>query len=71
MESGIDAGQVQADVEVVAVPVGVHGHRGGPGGGAEHLLGEPVQLAERVGAHEHDWCLLTWSGCQVTLTGFI
>jgi hypothetical protein len=24
------------------------------GGGAEYLLGKPVQLTERVGAHEHD-----------------
>jgi hypothetical protein len=36
--SGIDAGQVESDVEVVALPVGVHGHRGGPGGGVEHRL---------------------------------
>src|SRR5690348_17562506 len=28
-----DAGQLQADVEIVALPVGVHGHSGGPARG--------------------------------------
>src|ERR1700753_2006083 len=65
----IDTGQVEVDIEAVTSPVGVHGHRGGPGGGAEHLLSEPVQFAERVRAHEHD------GGCfarsvYVTLTAF-
>jgi curved DNA-binding protein CbpA len=31
------------------VAVGVHRHRGGPSGGAEHLLGEPVQFADAPG----------------------
>src|SRR5207302_338423 len=57
----VDAGQVQADVEAVTPPVGIHRHRGRAGGGAEHLLGEPVQFAERVGAHEHDRYLLVVS----------
>ena len=32
---------------VVTLPVGIHQHRGRPGCGAEHLLGEPVEFAER------------------------
>jgi hypothetical protein len=51
-----DAGQVEADDELVAGAVGVHRHRGrlGPGAGAaEDLLGEAVELAEGVGAHQH------------------
>src|ERR1700733_5207962 len=66
----VDAGQVEVDVELVAVAVGVHRHRGRSGGGAEDLLGDPVQFAERVGAHEHGWASLPCRMC-VTLTRFI
>ena len=33
------------------------GISGRPGCGAEHLLGEPVQVTERVGAHQHQYHL--------------
>lgn len=51
-----DAGQVKENSEVVALPVGGHRHHRGPGRGSEDLLDEPVELAERVGAHDqsHD-----------------
>jgi hypothetical protein len=61
---GGDPGQVQADVEVVALAPGVHRHRGGAGGGAEHLLGEPVQLAERVGAQRQGMGRSRWPQVQ-------
>ena len=64
---GLDARQVEVDVEAVAAAIGVHQHRGRPGGGAENLLGEPVQLTERVGAHEHDQVPPCRVGCDVTL----
>ncbi len=41
------------DDEVVAGPVGVHRHDGGPVVGTEHLLRESVEFAEGVGTHEH------------------
>src|SRR6185437_4345384 len=41
--SWIDAGQVEVNVEAVAPAIRVHGHRGGPRGSTEYLLGEPVQ----------------------------
>ena len=48
-----DAGQVEVDVEGVAIAVGIHRHRGRPGGCSEELLGEPVEVTERVGTHKH------------------
>src|SRR6185437_5958736 len=50
---GADAGQVEVNVEGVALAVGVHRHRRRAGSGAEYLLGEPVEFAERVGTHKH------------------
>ena len=54
---GVDAGEVEDGHEVVAVAVRVHGHGGGSGpasaAGAGEVLGEAVELAEGVGAHQH------------------
>ena len=65
---GAGAGQVEVDEEGVALAVGIHRHRCRPGGSSEHLLGEPVEFAERIGADKHDRSLLTsgrpvWARC--------
>jgi hypothetical protein len=41
-------------VEPVALTLGVDVHDGGPAGRAEEGLREAVDVAERVGSHEHD-----------------
>ena len=50
---GADAGHVELDDEVVALAVGVDRHGGGSSVRAEDLLGDPVELVERIGAHQH------------------
>ena len=65
-----DAGQVELDVEAVTLAPGVHQHGRGSGQGAlrgEELLGEAVQLTERVGADQH--CLHLRSGVVVLAGG--
>ena len=64
---GADAGQVEVDVEGVALAVGVHRHGRRPGGCPEELLGEPVEVAERVGAHKHLEPPNQWSLSELTL----
>lgn len=52
----VHPGQIEADHVLVAGAVGVQRHRGRtrPGTGrAQELLGQTVQLTERVGAHQH------------------
>ena len=53
------AGQVELDDEPVALAPGVHRHHRGTVGGAEDLLGEAVEVTERVGGtqqhHMSSW----------------
>jgi hypothetical protein len=41
------------DAEPVVLTVGVDGHRGRPLRRIEQLLGQPVELAEGIGPHQH------------------
>jgi hypothetical protein len=53
---GTNTGQVELDDEAVTLPLGVHRHHGWTRRRArtEELLGESVEVAERVGApHQH------------------
>ena len=54
---GVHARQVERDDEAVSVAPGVHRHGASAGTTcpvvAEDLLGQAVQLTERVGAHQH------------------
>src|SRR3954451_23955755 len=52
---GLDAGKIELHHELFAVAVRVDGHRRRPGRGAERLLGESVEVTERVGTHQHRW----------------
>jgi hypothetical protein len=49
----IHPGQIEVDDELLAPAEGIDRHRGGPRWRAEHLLGEPVEITERIGAHQH------------------
>ena len=49
----VDAWQVEFDEERIAFTPRVHRHHRRSGGGAQHLLGETVQIAEWVGTHQH------------------
>jgi hypothetical protein len=51
---GVDAGKVEAHDEPVTHPQAVHRHRRGRARGAEHLAGEPVEVAERIETQQHD-----------------
>ena len=54
---GVDAGQIELHDELVAVAPRVHGHGRRTGHGPEDLLGETIELTERVGTNKHG-CLL-------------
>ncbi|GAA3142767.1 hypothetical protein GCM10017687_69480 [Streptomyces echinatus] len=62
---GVDTGEVEVDQKIVPGAVGVHRHRRRSGVGAEDLLRESVEVAERVGTHEHHGSLLSSAiGCD-------
>ena len=47
---GIDTGQIEVQVDVVVLAVGIHRH---PLPRPCQLLGETVEITERVEAHQH------------------
>ncbi|VXB89345.1 hypothetical protein CITRIK5_70169 [Citricoccus sp. K5] len=59
----VHPGQVERDGELVTLPPGFQRHGRGPGAGAQHLLGETVKVAERIGTHQHDDSLPTDDRC--------
>src|SRR4029450_9424645 len=52
-ETEIDAGEVEKNLELVALPVRVHWDLTNAAF-AEHLLGHPGDLRERLESHQHD-----------------
>src|SRR5439155_20536680 len=50
---GVGTRQVEAQLDMVAVTERVHRHPLRPLGTAEDLLGEPVEVSERVIPHQH------------------
>ncbi len=55
---GVHAGEVEVDIEGVALTLGDDRHGARPSGGAEDLLGQAVEVPERVGPHQHLLVLL-------------
>jgi hypothetical protein len=48
----IASGQIEQDDELVALAVGVDRNRRRASRRAEHLLGDPIELTERIGTHQ-------------------
>src|SRR4029079_18177126 len=59
----VHPGQIEGDDKFLSVLPSVHEHRGGPGRRAEDVLVEPVELAKRVGAHQHGY-LTPYRSCM-------
>src|SRR5690606_31754931 len=49
----LDTGEIELGDEAVVLPPRIERHHRRSGHGAEHLLRETIDVAERVGAHQH------------------
>jgi hypothetical protein len=61
----VDAGEIEMQEDHVPPPVGIHRDRSNLNGSSESLLGEAVQIPERIEAHDH-W-VVTPLGAKVAL----